>query len=83
MKTFVSFEFVGPTDQHTGLTPRTLLDRTYDSLAEALIPSVGDQVLIQWGEDSAQSDYFVVDGKDTAFWADKDCITLYVKRTDS
>ena len=78
MKTVVSFEFGGPTIQHNGLTPRTLLDREYVSRSDAFIPAIGEIILIQWGEDAAQSNYFVVDKVSHELWRDKDCVTVYL-----
>ncbi|WP_134599989.1 hypothetical protein [Pseudomonas aeruginosa] len=78
MKTVVNFDFGGPTIQHIGLTPRTLMKREYSSRSEAYIPVVGEQVLIQWGEDAAQSNYFHVDSISHELWAGYDSVSVKV-----
>lgn len=55
------------------------MTREYASRSDAFIPAVGDQVLIQWGEDAAQSNYFVVSKISHELWAEKDCVSVYVK----
>lgn len=79
MKTVVSYVFTGPTVQFIGLTPRTLRDREYTSRSEAYIPVVGEEVMIQWGDDPAQSNSFIVEGISNQVWAEKDCVTVAVK----
>lgn len=78
MKTVVSYDFIGPTIQFYGLRPGTLLTREYASRSEAYIPVVGEEVMVQWGSDVAQSNTFVVEKISNQLWAEKDCISIAV-----
>lgn len=55
------------------------MTREYASRSEAFLPDVGERVLIQWGQDSAQSNFFVVESRSNELWADKDCVSFYLK----
>ncbi|AOX32991.1 hypothetical protein IPC1241_19325 [Pseudomonas aeruginosa] len=79
MKTVVHYDFVGPTVQFIGLTPRTLMTREYASRAEAFIPVVGEKIMVQWGPDKAQSNTFIVENISNTLWEDSDVISVSVK----
>lgn len=78
MKTVVSYDFIGPAIQYSGLRPGTLLTREYASRSEAYVPVVGEEVMVQWGSDAAQSNIFMVEKVSNQLWADKDCISIAV-----
>jgi hypothetical protein len=64
-------------------TPGTLMERTYDDVKSMThFPTVGDEVIIQWGTELAQSSTFVVEKIDSAFWKDSDHVTVWVKNIE-
>lgn len=60
--------------------PGTLLTREYsngDNIAR--LPKENDRLLIQWGQDKAQSGLYEVKSIGYEFWADGDVMTFYVE----
>lgn len=75
----IKVDFVAINQGNHG-APGTVLSRVYDSVNNVLhLPKEGDELIIQFGEDKAQSGSYIVKKITREFWKDSDALTYWVE----